>query len=62
MINNMTVLGHDSMLPIMLPAVIGQVGAVLGIFLATRDARQRCWPVPPSPPGCSASPSRLSMA
>ncbi|HBS6362252.1 TPA: PTS glucose transporter subunit IIA [Klebsiella pneumoniae] len=41
MINNMTVLGHDSMLPIILPAVIAQVGAVLGIFLATRDARQR---------------------
>ncbi len=40
MINNMTVLGHDSMLPIILPAVIA-VGAVLGIFLATRDARQR---------------------
>ncbi len=41
MINNMTVLGHDSMLPIILPAVIAQVGAVLGIFLATCDARQR---------------------
>ncbi|OUM13980.1 PTS beta-glucoside transporter subunit IIABC, partial [Klebsiella pneumoniae] len=41
MINNMTVLGHDSMLPIILPAVIAQVGAVLGILLATRDARQR---------------------
>ena len=34
MINNMTVLGHDSMLPIILPAVIAQVGAVLGILLA----------------------------
>ncbi|MBL1805152.1 hypothetical protein ELE38_33150, partial [Klebsiella pneumoniae] len=32
---------HDSMLPIILPAVIAQVGAVLGILLATRDARQR---------------------
>lgn len=40
MINNMTVLGHDSMLPIILPAVIAR-GAVLGILLATRDARQR---------------------
>ena len=28
-------------MPIILPAVIDQVGAVLGIFLATRDARQR---------------------
>ncbi len=42
MINNMTVLGHDSMLPIILPAVIARCGgAVLGILLATRDARQR---------------------
>ncbi|HED1418837.1 TPA: PTS beta-glucoside transporter subunit IIABC [Kluyvera georgiana] len=41
MINNMTVLGHDSMLPIILPAVLAQVGAVLGIFLATRDVRQK---------------------
>ena len=41
MINNMTVLGHDSMLPIVLPAVLAQVGAVLGIFLATRDVRQK---------------------
>ena len=41
MINNLNVLGHDSMLPIILPAVLAQVGAVLGIFLATRDARQK---------------------
>lgn len=41
MINNLTVLGHDSMLPMLLPAVMGQVGAVLGILLKTRDARQK---------------------
>ncbi len=41
MINNLTVLGHDSMLPMLLPAVMGQVGAALGIFLRTRDARQK---------------------
>lgn len=41
MINNLNVLGHDSMLPIILPAVLAQVGGVLGIFLATRDARQK---------------------
>ncbi|WP_333009967.1 PTS beta-glucoside transporter subunit IIABC [Kluyvera sichuanensis] len=41
MINNLNVLGHDSMLPIILPAVLAQVGAVLGIFLATRDVRQK---------------------
>lgn len=41
MINNLTVLGHDSMMPMLLPAVMGQVGAALGIFLRTRDARQK---------------------
>lgn len=41
MINNLAVLGHDSMLPMLLPAVMGQVGAALGVFLRTRDARQK---------------------
>ena len=41
MINNLTVLGQDSMLPMLLPAVMGQVGAALGIFLRTRDTRQK---------------------
>ncbi|QOV67378.1 PTS beta-glucoside transporter subunit IIABC [Citrobacter sp. BDA59-3] len=41
MINNLTVFGQDTMLPILLPAVLGQVGAVLGIFLRTRDPRQK---------------------
>ncbi len=41
MINNLTVLGQDSMLPMLLPAVMGQVGAALGIFLRSRDARQK---------------------
>ncbi|WP_417312773.1 glucose PTS transporter subunit IIA, partial [Enterobacter sp.] len=39
MINNLAVLGHDSMMPMLLPAVFGQVGAALGVFLRTRDAR-----------------------
>lgn len=39
MINNLAVLGHDSMAPILLPAVMGQVGATLGVLLRTRDAR-----------------------
>ncbi|AUO65996.1 PTS beta-glucoside transporter subunit IIABC [Citrobacter freundii complex sp. CFNIH2] len=38
-INNFTVFGHDSMIPMILPAVMGQVGASLGIFLKTRDIR-----------------------
>ncbi len=41
MINNLAVLGQDTMLPMLLPAVFGQVGATLGIFLRTRDARQK---------------------
>lgn len=62
MINNMTVLGHDSMLPIILPAVIAR-WAPCSVFSSPPAMRASgCWPVPPSPPGCSASPSRLSMA
>jgi len=41
MINNVVVLGQDSMLPMLLPAVMGQVGAALGVFLRSRDARQK---------------------
>ncbi|MDV5357338.1 PTS beta-glucoside transporter subunit IIABC [Kosakonia sp. SMBL-WEM22] len=41
MINNMAVFGQDSMLPILLPAVLGQVGATLGIFLRSRDKQQK---------------------
>ncbi|MEN4704154.1 PTS beta-glucoside transporter subunit IIABC [Pantoea agglomerans] len=41
MINNLAVLGNDSMLPMLLPAVMGQVGAALGVFLRSRDARQK---------------------
>ncbi|SFN22760.1 PTS system beta-glucoside-specific IIA component, Glc family /PTS system beta-glucoside-specific IIB component, Glc family /PTS system beta-glucoside-specific IIC component, Glc family [Izhakiella capsodis] len=41
MMNNIAVLGHDSMLPMLLPSVFGQVGAALGIFLRSRDTRQK---------------------
>lgn len=41
MINNLTVLGYDTMMPMLLPAVMGQVGAALGVFLRTRDTRQK---------------------
>jgi PTS system beta-glucosides-specific IIC component len=41
MINNLTVFGHDSMLPMLLPAVMGQAGAALAIFLRSRDPRQK---------------------
>ena len=39
--NNLAVFGQDSMLPMILPAVLGQVGAVLGIFLYSRDPQQK---------------------
>lgn len=39
MMNNMSILGHDPMLVILLPAVFGQVGAALGVLLKTRDVR-----------------------
>ncbi|ELW9439806.1 PTS beta-glucoside transporter subunit IIABC [Pluralibacter gergoviae] len=41
MFNNLAVLGHDSMLPMLLPAVMGQVGAAFAIFLRSRDLRQK---------------------
>lgn len=41
MINNIVVFGQDAMLPILLPSVFGQVGAVLGIFLRSRDKQQK---------------------
>lgn len=40
-INNLAVTGADSMLPMLLAAVMGQVGAALGVFLRTRDAHQK---------------------
>lgn len=37
MMNNLAVLGHDSLVPLIVPAVMGQVGASLGVMLRTRD-------------------------
>ncbi|EGT5675596.1 PTS beta-glucoside transporter subunit IIABC, partial [Cronobacter dublinensis subsp. dublinensis] len=33
MVNNLAVLGQDSLLPMLLPAIMGQVGAALAVFL-----------------------------
>lgn len=41
MINNLSVLGYDSMLPVLLPAVMGQVGAAAAIFIRARDKKQK---------------------
>lgn len=39
MINNLAVLGYDSLMPLLLAAVMGQVGSCLGVFLRTRDPK-----------------------
>jgi len=39
MMNNLAMLGQDPMMAMLLPAVFGQVGAALGVFLKTRDGR-----------------------
>lgn len=39
MMNNLAVLGQDTLLPLVLPAVMGQVGASLGVMLRTHDAQ-----------------------
>ncbi|MBA8783896.1 PTS beta-glucoside transporter subunit IIABC [Aeromonas caviae] len=41
MINNLSVLGHDTMMPMLLPAVMSQVAACIGVMLKTRDAKRR---------------------
>ncbi|MDV6251771.1 PTS transporter subunit EIIC [Vibrio sp. EA2] len=39
LLNNMAVIGSDSMLPLLVPAVLGQVGAAFGVFLMTKDVK-----------------------
>ncbi|WP_261894457.1 PTS transporter subunit EIIC [Vibrio porteresiae] len=39
--NNLSVLGADSMVPLLLPAVFGQAGAALGVFLYIRDQKAK---------------------
>lgn len=41
MYNNLSLLGYDTMGALLLPAVMGQVGATLGVFLRTRDVRMK---------------------
>ncbi|KAA9001252.1 PTS beta-glucoside transporter subunit IIABC [Affinibrenneria salicis] len=40
-VNNFSVLGYDTLFPLLLPAVMGQAGATLGIMLRTRDSKQK---------------------
>ncbi|MCX8955999.1 PTS beta-glucoside transporter subunit IIABC [Erwinia psidii] len=39
MLNNLSMNGYDSMLPLLLAAVLGQTGATLGVLLRTRDTK-----------------------
>ncbi len=39
LLNNMAVLGSDSILPLVIPAVLAQAGAALGVFLVTKDVK-----------------------
>ena len=39
MINNLSIYGQDSILPLLLAAVMGQGGATLGVMLRTRDTK-----------------------
>ncbi|MFG1172473.1 PTS beta-glucoside transporter subunit IIABC [Erwiniaceae bacterium CAU 1747] len=41
MINNLSVFGSDTLLPLLMPAVMGQAGATLGVMLRSRDAKTR---------------------
>lgn len=39
MINNFSALGHDTMIALLTPGVLGQAGAALGVFLRTKDIK-----------------------
>jgi len=41
MLNNLAVQGADTLLPLLMPAILGQAGATLGVLLRTRDARMK---------------------
>ncbi|NAW70441.1 PTS transporter subunit EIIC [Vibrio sp. V27_P1S3P104] len=39
LLNNMAVIGSDSMMPLLVPAVLAQAGAAFGVFLMTKDVK-----------------------
>ncbi|RNM26559.1 PTS beta-glucoside transporter subunit IIABC [Dickeya undicola] len=41
MLNNFSVIGQDTLLPLLIPAVLGQAGATLGVLLRTRDLKRK---------------------
>jgi PTS system beta-glucosides-specific IIC component len=40
-INNLANFGHDTLLPLLLPSVMGQAGATLGVMLRSHDAKAK---------------------
>lgn len=40
-INNLASLGHDTLLPLLLPSVMGQAGATLGVMFRSREAKAK---------------------
>ncbi|MDF7671422.1 beta-glucoside-specific PTS transporter subunit IIABC [Orbaceae bacterium ESL0721] len=45
-INNLTLLGYDSIMPLLLPAVFAQCGAVLGVMLRTKNRSLKSKSIP----------------
>ncbi|MBA1393948.1 PTS beta-glucoside transporter subunit IIABC, partial [Lactobacillus sp. XV13L] len=41
MMNNLTKWGYEPLMPILLPAVLSQAGAALGVFLRTKDEKMK---------------------
>lgn len=39
LLNNMAVMGSDSMMPLLVPAVLAQAGSALGVFLVIKDTK-----------------------
>lgn len=39
LLNNLAVMGSDSMLPLLIPAVLAQAGAALGVFIVCKDRK-----------------------
>nr|WP_321239658.1 PTS transporter subunit EIIC [uncultured Tolumonas sp.] len=41
LLNNMAVMGSDSMMPLLVPAVLAQAGAALGVFFIAKDVKMK---------------------
>ncbi|XPE54497.1 PTS transporter subunit EIIC [Shigella flexneri] len=61
-INNFTVLGYHTMIPLLMPAIMAQVGAALGVFLCERDAQKKVVAGLAALTGLLVSPNQRYMA